>query len=165
MIYQGQFSKQDYINAFLIHRVVFRWTRWLVLASAAAIMIVEAIIAWVDPTFIPYSMPGVVLYVLGSTGYFWLYPYLVGKAMFADGNVSGGPVSGEIDGNGITVCNNNINASVLWAAFTGYKIRGDMVLLYQGKNSFNPFKKSLFVTEGDWGHFLQTIMQQITITK
>ena len=161
MTYQGQFSKQDYITAFLMHRVVFRWTRWLVLASATVIMVVEGIIAWVDPTFLPYSMPGVVLYVLGSTGYFWLYPYLVGKALFEDGNVSNGRVSGEIDTIGITIRNKNIDASILWPAFTHYKIRGDMVLLYQGKNCFNPFKKSLFITEGDWGHFLQTITQRI----
>ena len=161
MTYQGQFSKQDYINAFLIHRDSFRWTRWLVLGTAMVVLILEVIVAEDDSSFLPFSLPGVVLYILGSAGYFWLYPYLVGKAMLKNGNVYNGPVSGEIDGDGITVRNKNIKASVLWAAFTHYKTRGDMVLLYQGENGFNPFKKSLFATEGDWGHFLQTITQRI----
>jgi hypothetical protein len=161
MVYQGQFSKQDYIKAFLIHRGSFRWTRWLIIGIALVILTMEGIAAEGDPSFLSYSLPGVVLYLLGSAGYFWLYPYLVGKAMFKNGNVYHGPVSGEIDGNGITVRNKNIKASILWPAFTHYKIRGDMVLLYQGQTTMNPFKKSLFTTEDDWVNFLQTITQRI----
>jgi hypothetical protein len=161
MVYQGQFSKQDYINAFLIQRVAFRWTRWLILGIAAGMVAVEGTIAFRDPTFLSYSIPGVALYVVGSAGYSWLYPYLVGKAMFKNGNILNGKVSGKIDDNGITFLNKNIKASILWPAFTHFKIRGDMVLLFQGKTFFNPFTKSLFITEGDWGHFLQTIAQRI----
>jgi len=161
MVYQGQFSKQDYINAFLIQRVAFRWIRWLILGIAVVMVVMEVTIAFRDPTFLSYSMPWVILYVLSSAGYFWLYPYLVGKTMFNNVNIINGTVSGEIDDNGITFRNKNIKASILWPAFTHFKIRGDMVLLFQGKTCFNPFTKGLFITDGDWGHFLQTINQRI----
>ena len=60
------------------------------------------------------------------------------------------PMSGDVSERGLRVESATGNSEVPWERFVKYKMRDDLILLYQGPNIFNVVAREFFASADDW---------------
>lgn len=152
--YSGIVSKKEYTAALQMHfNRAFKWIR-IACGIILAILIVALVFTLAtQPDNLSALFPGVVFpFILLS--FPWWMPLLQASGYNQPGNIYRTPVHGVIDETGISINNQNMQAKFLWNTLVNSIKNGEIVLLYQGKNSFNVFTKSMFQSPADWEAFL-----------
>jgi hypothetical protein len=93
----------------------------------------------------------------------WWVPYLQLNSYANKSNIYHSQINGVIDETGITINGKDAKSSFLWSAFTHYNKTNDLMLVYQSKNCFNIFTRSLFSTKEDWDKFEDLVKQRISL--
>jgi len=166
--YAGKITKDDFLKGVLLHSSHLtgqKWvfgTIWLMLVFSIVYLLVQS------PSklsgIFPGALPGFAVFVVFSTMPWWI-PYLQSTSYNQKGNIYRNNVYGVIDDHGITVNSVEIKTNFQWSVYSNYKIAKDIVLLYQGKNSFNIFKQSMFSDYDEWEKFLALVEEKVSTQK
>lgn len=152
--YSGIVSKKEYTAALQMH--FDRTLKWVKIAFGIILAILIVALVFMiatQPDISAALFPGIIFPVI-LLSFPWWIPILQAASYNQAGNIYRAPVHGAIDETGISVNNQNIQAKFLWNTFGHSVKKGEIVLLYQGKNSFNIFTKSMFQSPADWEAFL-----------
>jgi hypothetical protein len=100
-------------------------------------------------------LPGLVFSLVFFT-FPWWTPLLQASSYDQKGNIYRLPIAGSIDEDGVSIRGQEVKVDLAWGAYTHYRHAGDFVLLYQNKNCFNIFTRSLFEA-AEWERFLKIL--------
>lgn len=158
--YSGQVSQKEYAVAIRIHfHRMFRWMKiaggiFLVFLSIALVITIIN-----QPQILSALFPGIVFPFIFLTFPWWI-PLLQVSNYNNAANIYRAPVQGAIDDSGITINGQNTKVNFLWGAYTHFVKKGDLVLVYQNKNSFNIFTQSMFSSAADWEAFIRLLEEK-----
>jgi hypothetical protein len=162
--YQGKVSQREYFRALELHSSQLNWMKWG-LGIFLAITIVSFVVTSLrDPAIFSAFLPGMVFLVVILSSPWWTVALQAGSYNKKE-NIYHAPIRGFINDYEITVSAENSHANILWSAFTHYKKADGLILLYQGKNSFNIFTKSMFQNEADWNQLLEVLQTRFPKVK
>ncbi len=152
--FSGQVTRKEYTRAITAHyHPQFKWTKILsgvVIVFGILSLIFSAIDQRPDRPQTPVQI--IVPFLIFMT-FPWWTPFIQSLSYNNKGNIYHSPISGVIADEGITVINQNMKTNFLWSAFTHYIEKDGLIMIYQGKNCFNIFTRSLFTTAEEWDQF------------
>ncbi len=151
--YHGQVTQREYTRALELHYNQLNWAKWACGIILAVLIFSLAITIVRQPAVTQALFPGLLFPLVILTSPWWAIA-LQASAYKQKGNIYHTPISGLINDYEVTVSTASSRSTILWAAYTSYKKKDGIVLLYQGRNSFNIFTKSMFKNEADWSQFV-----------
>lgn len=151
--YQGLISQQEYEKALNIHYARYKWMKWIFGFFIVMIVISSIMMVIRYPSTALTYLPPLVFPIIFMS-FPWWFVRLQASAYGQKGNLYRSPIQGVADDNGISVAGPDIKVEVPWKAYTHSKQNEEMILLYQGKNSFHIFTSGLFRDTEDWKQFL-----------
>jgi hypothetical protein len=161
IIYQGQVSKKEFSQVIDIHYYKMKWIRLLFGVFMVILLISLVFILAQQPTFIRSLFPGYLFPIILLSSPWWLL--VIQKNSYnQSNNIYRTPIHGVIDDVGISISNENTNVKSLWNVYTHFIKKDDLVLIYQGKNCFNIYTRSLFRNDEDWSKFLEIIGEKVS---
>ena len=163
--YAGKVSKSDFWNALLIHNNrqyrIYKWIVGIVLGMVVFSVLYLAINGSPDVALVAqYAFPGGLIPLVAMT-FPWWSPYLQLSTYDQAGSLYRNNIFGLIDENGITINSVDVKINFQWKAVVKYVLSADILLLYQGKNYFSIFTKSMFRNQNDWEGFISLIKTKL----
>jgi hypothetical protein len=160
--YAGKVEKKDFLKILSIHNRHLNLQKWII-GFLLLIMIVSLLYLSITKAMnITRILPGL-LFMLIFVSFPWWSPYIQMQAFFREGMIYQDNVFGHINDSGISINNKKVKAEFLWNSYISYKIKDNIVLLYQGKANMSIFLKSMFANENDWNQFLITIKGKVPL--
>lgn len=159
--FQGQVSQQEYRKALDIHYSRYKWLKWIFGFFIVMILFSSILMVIRDPSTAQTYLPPLVVPIIFMS-FPWWFVRIQASAYGQKGNLYRSGIQGVADDNGISIAGPDIKVEVPWKAYTHSKQNEEMILLYQGKNSFHIFTSGLFRDTDDWMHFLDEAKIRIT---
>ncbi len=167
--YQGKITKSDFLRSILLsnpqlmlQRIIFSLiilinigALWFLWGGDSSIMSFDTL---------PYLLPSVLFFV-GVFSFPWWFPYVQLRSFDQKGNIYRSEVRGAITDTAISIIGDGVEASFQWSAYDDYKLDKDLLLLYQGKNSFHVFKAAMFCSPDEWETFISLAKEKILANK
>jgi len=162
--FSGKVSKNEYIKCLLLHNLQLKALKWffgffLIVFSVSIIYLsINGVVTF------SYIFPGF-LGMLVFLSFPWWLPYLQLSSFDKEGNFYKNNVLGLINETGITLKGGAISSHVQWSAYTFFRSTSEILLLYQGKNAFSIFTRSMFSTQADWENFISLAKEKVSFKK
>jgi hypothetical protein len=169
--YAGKISKNDFLKALLLNNSQLNSRKWM--TGTILLFFVFAIIflQLQSPSILAEKAeifsslyPGMLIGLVFMT-YPWWTPYLQSMSYNQKGNIYRDNVYGLINETQVTINGTNIQAVFQWNGYIDYKVAKDMLLIYQGKNNFNVFTKSMFSNQDEWEKLLSLAKDKVALNK
>jgi hypothetical protein len=168
--FSGLITKKEFVNAIKIHynqqlkRTKLFFGIILVIFACSILSTVFLLISENTTIQKPYLIPLMLIPLILLT-YPWWIPLLSGRSYDKKENGYNGPIHGSINDQGITIFTKLANANLYWSAYSSYILKDNLLLLYQSKNCFNIFTRSLFTSDEDWQKSIIFISQKLPVKK
>lgn len=164
--YAGKISKKEYLKAILLNNQQLRIQKWIF--GIALAVIAFSIGSLMIEDFQKYKSilqsPGILIPLFVLTFPWWM-PYLQVTSYNQPGNIYRNNVFGLINDDEITISSGLVKSSSQWNAYTSWRIKDEILLLYQGKNCFNIFTRAMFASQDEWNNFLSLIKSKVSTSK
>jgi len=139
-----QITRQDFIDAQLLHRKRQSFVRWMTVAMVGVAFL--GVLGWVfarDPRMREQLFPLLVLPGVWLLA-FWVLPYLIWVRVYEKDRRFQGQFEAEISEEGISIKSSFSDSSLYWNAFTRFLESNTIFLLYQSGQLFVLFPKRAF---------------------
>lgn len=167
--YKGKITKSDFLRCILLSNPQLKFQR--IIFSLIILMYIGALwLLWggdnpiISFDTLRYLLPGILFFV-GVFSFPWWFPYVQLRSFDRKGNVYRSEVSGTITDTTISIIGEGVEAIFQWSAYDDYKLDKDLLLLYQGKNSFHVFKAAMFSSPNEWETFIRLAREKVLATK
>ncbi len=168
--YKGQITKNDFLKCLkIVSSRQFKWQRRLfgfILALMSCSILFSLLVDSSEAANTTlWSKPGnfvALLFTIGVLSSPWWAPYLQLSSYNQKANIYRSEVYGTVGEEEITIDNGEVTAVFQWSAYTDFKIEKDLLLLFQGKQAFNPFKEEMFADESEWERFISVVKNKLS---
>jgi hypothetical protein len=162
--YAGKVTKKDYIRVLSTHNKLLNLQKWF-FGFFLILLVIAYLYSGISKSIdMAGLLPGFLFMLLIFT-FPWWTQYIQLLSFNREGMIYRENVFGSINDSGISINNKNVKAEFQWSSYKGYRIKDDLILLYQGNNNFSIFMKSMFATDIDWTNFLSIVKEKIPLKK
>jgi hypothetical protein len=156
--YRGQMDQKGFLKVLGLHNMLGK-RRWILTGGGIMLLVSALVVSMREPGLLSAMLPGLI-FMMVFLSFPWWVPYVQANAMTKNGIYSQ-QVSGIISDEEVTINGAGSKSTFEWSAYSGYKMKDDLILLYQGKNNFNIFPKAFFHREEDWDEFVRFVKEKV----